>query len=82
MSRDFTNGYGPEEYLIKNALKGTYKIQANYYGSSSQRITGPTTIYLELYTNYGKKNEKKETITMQLSPKASIVDIGLLEFGN
>jgi len=81
ISRDFTQGYGPEEFLIKEALPGKYIIQANYYGSSSQRITGPTTIYLELYTNYGKKNEKKETITMQLSSEARVVDIGVLEFG-
>ena len=81
MSRDFTRGYGPEEYLIKGALPGKYIIQANYYGSSTQRITGPTTIYLELYTNYGKKNEKKETIPMQLTSEARVVDIGVLEFG-
>lgn len=81
MSRDFTGGYGPEEFLIKEALPGKYIMQANYYGSSSQRITGPTTIYLEVYTNYGKKNEKKETITMQLTSEASVVDIGVMEFG-
>jgi len=81
MSRDFTGGYGPEEFLIKEALTGEYKVQANYYGSSTQRITGPTTIYLEIYTNYGKQNEKKETITMQLTSKASVVDIGVMEFG-
>ena len=81
MSRDFTGGYGPEEFLIKEALAGKYKVQANYYGSSAQRITGPTTIYLEIYTNYGKPNEKKETITMQLTSEASVVDIGVMEFG-
>ena len=80
MSRDFTGGYGPEEFMIKEALTGKYKIQANYYGSRAQKITGPTTIYLEIYTNYGKTNEKKETITMQLAEKASVVDIGEMEF--
>jgi hypothetical protein len=82
ISRDFTGGYGPEEFLIKEAIKGKYIIQSNYYGSSSQRITGPTTIYLEIYTNYGRKNEKKETITMQLSSEASVVDIGQITFGD
>jgi tetratricopeptide (TPR) repeat protein len=81
MSRDFTGGYGPEEFMIKEALTGQYKVQANYYGSRAQKITGPTTIYLEIYTNYGKPNEKKETITMQLAEKAEVVDIGVMEFG-
>ncbi len=80
MSNDFTRGYGPEEFIIKNAIKGKYKIKANYYGSSAQRISGPTTIYLELYTNYGKKNEKKEVITMRLSNKKEVVNIGELIF--
>ncbi len=34
MSRDFSNGYGPEEYTVKKAMQGKYKIQANFYGSS------------------------------------------------
>jgi len=80
MSRDFTRGYGPEEFLIKEALTGKYVIQANYYGSTAQRITGPTTIYLEIYTNYGRKGEKKQTITMQLESQAAVVDIGVLDF--
>ena len=80
MSNDFTGGYGPEEYIIKNAIKGKYIIQANYYGSSAQRIAGPTTIYLELYTNYGTKDKKKEVITMRLSDKSEVVNIGELIF--
>jgi len=32
LSRDITQGYGPEEYLIKNAVSGTYQIKAHYYG--------------------------------------------------
>ena len=28
LSKDFTGGYGPEEYLIRNAFNGTYLIYA------------------------------------------------------
>ena len=34
LSRDITQGYGPEEYLIKKAVSGTYQIKAHYYGDS------------------------------------------------
>ena len=37
ISRDFTQGYGPEEFCIKQAVKGKYKIEANYYGTHSQK---------------------------------------------
>ena len=79
MSNDFTGGYGPEEFLIKNAIKGKYIIQANYYGSTAQRITGPTTIYLELYTNYGKKNQKKNVVTMRLSNNKEVIAAAYIE---
>ena len=80
MTRDFTGGYGPEEFLIKEALKGKYKIQANYYGSREQTLIGPTTIYLDIYTYYSTGKEKKETITLRLSNNKEVIDIGEIVF--
>jgi hypothetical protein len=80
ISNDFTGGYGPEEFIIKKGLTGTYKIEVNYYGSTQQKVTGPTTIQVELYTNYGKKSEKQEAITMQLSEKLEVITAGELVF--
>jgi len=78
ISRDLTGGYGPEEFLLKNAAKGAYKVQANYYGNSRQRASGPATIQLELYTHYGKPNETKKTITLPLTGNKQTLDIGTL----
>ncbi|PXV68138.1 uncharacterized protein DUF2135 [Dysgonomonas alginatilytica] len=80
MSYDFTGGYGPEEFLIKEAIRGKYKIQANYYGSSEQTLVGPTTIYLDIYTYYSSGKEKKETITLRLSSNKETIDIGEVNF--
>lgn len=80
ISRDYTDGYGPEEFLLKKALKGKYKIQADYYGSREQTIIGPTTIYLDIYTDYSGNMEKKETITLQLMGKKENITIGEIEF--
>lgn len=80
MSRDFTGGYGPEEFLIKKAVKGKYKVQANYYGSREQTLVGPTTIYLDIYTYYASGREKKETITLRLSQNKEVVNVGEVMF--
>ncbi|MCB0835261.1 MAG: DUF2135 domain-containing protein [Bacteroidetes bacterium] len=80
MSSDFTGGYGPEEYLLKAAMKGTYKVQVNYYGSNQQRIAGPTNIQMRLITNYGKPNEKTQSITMRLASESEVIDVGELVF--
>jgi len=79
MSKDFTRGYGPEEFLIRKAIKGKYKVEVNYYGSSQQRIVGPPTISAKLITNYGQSNQKEETIILRLKKNKEVIYIGDLE---
>ncbi|WP_341902171.1 VIT domain-containing protein [Fluviicola taffensis] len=80
ISLDCTGGYGPEEFMIKKAMKGTYQIQANYYGSSAQTLSGLTTIHVKLITNYGRKNEKTQSITRRLEEQSEIIDLAEFEF--
>ncbi len=80
ISDDFTDGYGPEEFLIKQAVPGKYQIQANYYGSREQTLIGPTTIYLDIFTRYGSGREEKKTITLRLTEDKEVIDIGEISF--
>lgn len=66
ISEDFTQGYGPEQFLLKKAIKGKYKIQVHYYGESGVKIAGKTTMLVEIFTNYGRHNEQRKLITLQL----------------
>ena len=76
MSRDFTNGYGPEEYLLKKALPGTYVIKAKYYGSSRQKVSGPVILSLQLFHDYGTDHEKMEEVTIELADAKEVITIG------
>lgn len=69
ISNDFTDGYGPEQFLLKKAVKGKYKIEVNFFGESQVTITGPTTVMAEIYTRYATGQENREVICMQM-PKA------------
>lgn len=80
ISRDVTQGYGPEEYLISKALKGDYKVQTHYYGSGSQRMLAPVTLYAEVYTDYGRPEEKRKTLFFRLEDKDNIVDVGTVVY--
>ena len=80
MSDDFTNGYGPEEFLIKRALHGVYKIEANYYGTSQQIIAGGTTVQAEIFTNWGRANQRSKKITLQLKGESEVVFVGNVQF--
>jgi tetratricopeptide (TPR) repeat protein len=81
ISKDFTRGYGPEEFLLKNAANGKYMVQANYYGTSTQNLLAPVTLHLIFYTNYGKPSEKSQETVIRLENKNDVIDIGSFVFG-
>ncbi len=69
ISNDITRGYGPEEFRLKNAKKGKYKFEAKFYSSNKQSILGKVSVRALVYTNFGKKDQHKEVLTIQLDPK-------------
>ena len=80
MSRDFTRGYGPEEFCIKVAKSGTYKIEANYFGNHQQKVLQPVVVQAEVYTNFGRTDQKKQVLTLQLDDVKQTFLIGEVEF--
>ena len=75
---DFTQGFGPEEFMLKKAANGKYIIRTNNFGDHRQSISGPTTLYLDLYTNYSRPNQKHERVfvrTENVKEKNSIGEI-------
>ncbi len=80
VSTDFTQGYGPEEYIIHHAKPGKYLIQANYYGSDSTSLRGPVTVQADVYTNYGRQNEKRQRLTIRLKEEKDTYIIGEITF--
>ncbi len=82
MSDDVTQGFGPEEFMLKKAANGKYKIEVNLYGDSRQTLGGPIAIKADLYTNYGKPSQKKETINFRVTEGKEVVQIGALRFGS
>jgi Ca-activated chloride channel family protein len=80
ISKDFTQGYGPEEYLVRRALAGDYRIQANFYGSRAQQLTGPTTVQATVITRFGRPDEKRQALTLRLGEAKEVVNIGEVQF--
>lgn len=80
LSRDFTQGYGPEEFCLREAPEGKYKIQAHYYGAHQQTVLQPVTVQAEVYTNFGKSNQKCELLTLELKNVDGDYTIGEISF--
>lgn len=79
MSQDFTGGYGPEQFSLRNAKPGKYKVEANYFGSRQQLVTGATTLMLRLTTHWGTTRQKDQMVTMRLKDRAETVLVGEFE---
>ncbi len=81
ISNDITQGYGPEEFRLKHAIEGKYKIDVNFFGTRKQLLLGNVTVRAFVYTNFGSANEKREIITLQLEPnKQGDFLVGEIEF--
>ncbi len=79
MSLDFTGGYGPEEFSLKAAKPGKYKIEANYFGDRRQNVTGATTLSLKLSTHFGRSHQQDQMVTMRLKDKGGVIFVGEFE---
>lgn len=79
MSQDFTGGYGPEQFSLRDAKSGTYRIEANYFGSREQLVTGATTLMLRLSTKWGSRDQRDQQVTLRLKDQAETVLVGEFE---
>ena len=81
VSRDITDGYGPEEYLIRKALDGPYAVKAHYFGSSQQTVTGPATVTATVFTDWGRPTQSQQVLTLRLDKTKDTVEVGTVRFG-
>jgi uncharacterized protein YfaP (DUF2135 family) len=79
MSQDFTGGYGPEEFSLKTARPGRYKVEAQFFGNRQQIVAGATTLQLRLATHFGTPQEAEKTVTLRLKDRSEVVLVGEFE---
>ncbi|WP_415325590.1 VIT domain-containing protein [Chryseobacterium sp. MMS23-Vi53] len=65
LSNDFTAGFGPEQFLLKKAIKGKYKIETNFFGENQVSIAGPTAIMAEVFINYASGKQERKVVVFQ-----------------
>jgi Ca-activated chloride channel homolog len=78
LSDDFTRGFGPEQFLLKKAMKGKYKIQTNFFGERQVGIAGPTAIMAEIYINYATGKQERKIVVFQNQKENAKNEDGIL----
>lgn len=81
LSRDFTRGYGPEVFTIRHPVPGTYIVKTHYFGSSTQKVTGPATVQLEFQTRFARGDGRREAVTRRLDNVDGEIEIGRFTVG-
>ena len=79
ISEDFTGGYGPEEYSIREAAPGKYRIEVDYFGESQALLSGAVTVQVWLSTGFGTAAQRDERLTVRLTPDGENVLVGEFE---
>lgn len=69
LSDDFTEGFGPEQFILKKAVKGKYKIETDFFGEQQVSISGPTTLMAEIYLNYASGKQERKVVVFQSDKK-------------
>ncbi len=80
LSDDFTGGYGPEEFLLKHPMPGSYSIKVNYYGNRQQKVAGAVSLRLQIFCNYGHEEEDMFETTVRLGAVDEVLDLAHIVF--
>jgi hypothetical protein len=76
MSRDFRGGYGPEEYMIKKAFPGEFRAWTNYFAMHSATLTGPSSIILKIFVNWGREGQQEYVTLTRLQESKNNAQLG------
>lgn len=65
VSKNMTNGYGPQEYLIRKAPPGSYEIFVNLFSPKPiATMGGDVTVSCKITINFGRYQKEEEVISV------------------
>ena len=70
LSRDVTQGYGPELFLLPEAAAGEYVVWARYFSGDPNRTEVRTKVLATVYRDWGTEREELERVEFALEAGA------------
>ncbi len=67
ISNDMTDGYGPEEYTMRRAVKGNYTVRIHGYSPDRLNPNGMGRVMVRLIRNFGRPNQQEQLIDADIS---------------
>jgi len=66
ITRDATGGYGPEEFALRDAKPGKYRVEANFFGHRQQVLASSTGLMLWLSSGFGTTAQQDQRTTLSV----------------
>jgi len=80
ITRDATGGYGPEEFALRIAKPGKYRVEANFFGHRQQVLTTGTGLMMWLSSGFATPAQQDRRTTVRVrSERGERVVIGEFE---
>jgi tetratricopeptide (TPR) repeat protein len=80
ITRDATGGYGPEEFALRVAKPGRYRVEANFFGHRQQVLTTGTGLMMWLSSGFGTPAQQDRRATIRVkSERGERVVVGEFE---
>jgi Ca-activated chloride channel family protein len=76
VTRDVTQGYGPEVFALKTAKPGHYEVRAKYFASHRQALGIATTVMMRLTTGFGTTHEAHRDVVLRLEEQKDDMLVG------
>lgn len=80
ITHDATGGYGPEEFALRLAKPGKYRVEANFFGHRQQVMTTSTGLMLWLSSGFATPQQQDRRTTIRVrSERGERVVVGQFE---
>ena len=66
ITQDATGGYGPEEFALRVAKPGKYRVEANFFGHRQQVLTTSTGLMLWLSSGFATPQQQDQRTTIRV----------------
>jgi hypothetical protein len=81
ITRDVTQGYGPEMYVLDRAPEGAYEVNVHYYATDTNRMSARSKVEIAVFENFGTKDERvtRKVVTLALNKedhRIATVEVG------
>jgi len=81
LSDDMTSGFGPEQYLIRNAQPGDYEAAIDYFSENVLNPNGAVVARILAYRNWGRENQDhtqtKVEFTSDTEEERSVIKVSV-----